>query len=124
MREDSCGRLPHSGPGVGGHFTSRRVLVLHGLGNRRPPDHWEFWLAEQLRSRGEQVLYPQLPDPDEPRREDWEVLIAAELALLGEGERVVVAHSLGCTAWLGLCGRAAPVDRALLVAPPDSALLA
>ena len=49
----------------------RRFLLLHGWQNRRPEGHWQFWLAERLRARGEQVLYPQLPRPDEPRLEEW-----------------------------------------------------
>ena len=95
----------------------RRFLILHGIENRRPPEHWQRHLAERLREHGEQVAYPQLPRPDAPRYEDWEELLHAELDLLGDGERVVVCHSLGCTLWL----RAAPqppVDRVLLVAPP------
>ena len=95
----------------------RRFLILHGIENHRPPDHWEHWLAERLRGRGEQVLYPQLPNPDAPRFTDWEEMLGAELAMLGDGERIVICHSLGCTLWLGAAPRP-PVDRVLLVAPP------
>ena len=38
--------------------------------------------------------------------------------MLGDGERVVVCHSLGCTLWL-LAAPQPPVDRVLLVAPPS-----
>ncbi len=44
----------------------RRFLILHGVQNRRPRDHWQHHLAENLRERGEIVLYPQLPDPASP----------------------------------------------------------
>lgn len=100
----------------------RRFLVLHGWQHHRPPEHWAWWLTESLRGRGEQVLYPQLPDPDRPRLADWLAVFGAEWAQLGRGQRVVVAHSLGCLLWL----RAAtagltdpPADRVLLVAPPS-----
>jgi predicted alpha/beta hydrolase family esterase len=95
----------------------RRFLLLHGIENRRPPEHWQHWLAERLRARGEQVLYPQLPDPDAPRFDAWEQYLNAELEMLGDGERVVVCHSLGCALWLAAGPRRA-VDRVLLVAPP------
>ena len=52
-------------------ITARRFLVLHGWENHRPVEHWEWWLTDQLRSRGEQVLHPQLPSPDHPRLDDW-----------------------------------------------------
>ncbi|PRY41500.1 RBBP9/YdeN family alpha/beta hydrolase [Umezawaea tangerina] len=98
----------------------RRFLLLHGLDNHRPKEHWMWWLAESLRRRGEQVLYPQFPAPDRPSLGTWTELLRAELAQLGDRERVVVAHSLGTALWL----RAAQnlpdelrVDRVLLVSP-------
>jgi predicted alpha/beta hydrolase family esterase len=96
---------------------ARRFLILHGIENRRPPEHWEHWLAERLRDHGEQVAYPQLPNPDAPRLADWAELLRAELGMLGGGERVVVCHSLGTTLWM-LAAPRASADRVLLVAPP------
>jgi uncharacterized protein len=104
----------------------RRFLLVHGWENHRPADHWQYWLAERLRGRGEQVLYPQLPSPDEPRLDDWLRLLRAELALLGSGERIVICHSLGCLLWLRHAASAAesrPVDRLLLVCPPSPSAL-
>jgi predicted alpha/beta hydrolase family esterase len=97
---------------------ARRFLILHGIENRRPPEHWHRWLAERLRDQGEQAIYPQLPQPDAPRFADWDDLLRAELEMLGEGERIVVCHSLGCTLWLRTAPQPA-VDRVLLVAPPS-----
>ena len=79
---------------------ARRYLVLHGWENHRPPDHWQFWLTERLRERGEQVLYPQLPSPDDPLLGEWLAVVRSELRMLGHGERIVVCHSLGCLLWL------------------------
>lgn len=106
---------------------SRRFLLLHGWENHRPPEHWQWWLAEQLRSQGEQVLYPQLPDPDAPSLATWTEILEAELAQLGKGERVIVAHSLGATLWLAAATGLTPeeqVDRVVLVAPPSPSVLA
>ena len=100
----------------------RRFLILHGIENHRPPEHWQHWLAERLRDGGEQVLYPQLPRPDAPLYSEWEAALHAELAMLGDGERVVVCHSLGCSLWLRAAPRP-PVDRVLLVAPPSRATI-
>lgn len=100
---------------------ARRFLVLHGWQNHRPPGHWQFWLTERLRRRGEQVQYPQLPSPDEPELRDWLDVLRAELRMLGDGERVVICHSLACLLWLRHAATAAPeqrVDRLLLVCPP------
>lgn len=116
---------------------ARRFLVLHGWQNHRPPEHWQHWLVERLRARGEQVLYPQLPAPDEPRLQDWLGVLRSELRMLGDGERVVIAHSLGCLLWLRHAALAAdrgarvaaggagalPVDRLLLVCPPSTSTL-
>src|SRR5262245_6432455 len=105
---------------------SRRFLILHGAENRRPRDHWQHHLAENLRGRGEIVLYPQLPDPDTPSLDAWPELLRAELAQLGDGERVVVCHSLSVLLWLHHASSpqgSAPADRVLLVAPPSSSVL-
>ena len=107
-------------------MTDRRFLILHGWQNRRPAGHWQRWLAEELRSGGEHVLYPQLPDPDAPVLEEWLAVLRDELAMLGDGERVVIAHSLGCLLWLRHAETADPalrVDRVLLVGPPSPSAL-
>jgi predicted alpha/beta hydrolase family esterase len=100
---------------------TRRYLILHGVENWRPPEHWQWWLADQLRARGEQVLYPQLPSPSSPALDEWLAVLHGELGQLGAGERIVVAHSNAVALWL----LAAPeitreerVDRVVLVAPP------
>jgi uncharacterized protein len=98
-------------------------LILHGIGNRRPPEHWQFWLAAGLAADGHQVLYPGMPSPETPSLEAWAQTLHAQLAMLGPNgeERVVICHSLACLLWI----KAAPrldtmVDRLLLVSPPES----
>ncbi|MCF3960794.1 RBBP9/YdeN family alpha/beta hydrolase [Streptomyces fuscigenes] len=99
---------------------SRRFLMVHGVQHRRPRGHWMWWLTEAMRRRGEQVLYPQFPSPDKPSVREWVDLLHAELAQLGDGERVVVCHSLGCALWLR-AAQSLPADlrvsRVLLVSP-------
>jgi uncharacterized protein len=102
---------------------ARAYLILHGLANHRPPGHWQRWLAERLRSRGEAVAYPGLPDPDAPRRGPWEAALREHLTALAGRERIVVCHSLACLLWLRAGPEAAGpegVARLLLVSPPAS----
>ena len=105
-------------------------LLLHGWQNRRPAGHWQSRLAAQLRERGHSADHPQLPDPDAPSLTAWLEALDAGLARLSEGggERVVVAHSLGCLLWLHAAARpsgaGAGVDRVLLASPPALAVLA
>ena len=93
-----------------------RFLILHGYeGNG--PDHWQSWLAERLRAAGEEVRYPELPDPDAPSLSAWLERLEAERA--PDGGEVVLAHSLGCLLWLHHRAQGGPpAQRALLVAPP------
>lgn len=100
----------------------RAVLILHGW-RGSGPDHWQSWLATELRAAGVAVRYPELPECDVPCPDRWGASLHRELAALSllAGERVVVAHSLGCVLWLREAERIAPehrVDRVALVAPP------
>jgi predicted alpha/beta hydrolase family esterase len=88
-------------------------LILHGWSGSGV-EHWQTWLARRL----DPVLYPTLPEPDEPRLDRW--LAALDHALHRAGEdAVVLCHSLACILWFHHAARRpAPVARALLVAPP------
>ncbi len=101
-------------------------LLLHGRQNRRPPAHWQHWLAGELSAAGHDVRYPQLPEPDVPVLDDWLAPLGREVAALASSRgRVVLCHSLGCLLWLAAARRGLvtpPVDRVLLVAPPSPAV--
>ncbi len=94
-----------------------RVLILHGYeGNEA--DHWQSWLARELRDAGCDVAYPDLPNPFHPDLEAWLAVVEAERR---DGD-VVVCHSLACLLWLHHRARGgAPAARTLLVAPPGPA---
>jgi predicted alpha/beta hydrolase family esterase len=97
-------------------------LILHGIENHRPPQHWQFLLAAQLVEQGHHVRYPALPEPDAPELEQWLSALQAELSAPAGEQRVVVCHSLACLLWFRAAERGigSPVDRLLLVAPPAS----
>jgi predicted alpha/beta hydrolase family esterase len=97
----------------------RSFLILHGW-QGSGPDHWQTWLAQRLAAAGEDVTYPDLPDPGAPDAEEWAAAIHAELDGL-TGEPTVVCHSLACLLWAREARTIAqrrPVRRLLLVAPP------
>jgi predicted alpha/beta hydrolase family esterase len=95
-------------------------LILHGL-EGSGPQHWQTWLAGRLRRRGLAVSYPDLPQKDHPRLEEWLAALDAELARLPAAETTVLCHSLGSLLWLHHAARRSDVQvaRALLVAPPQ-----
>jgi len=99
-------------------------LVLHGIANHRPPEHWQHWLADRLRADGYQVIYPELPDPDAPQLGRWLEALAGHLGdMESGGERIVICHSLACLLWFHAASSLTsdPVERLLLVSPPASA---
>jgi len=99
---------------------NRRFLILHGADNWRPREHWQWWLTNELRNRAEQVLYPQLPSPLSPALDEWLSVLHGELSQLGDGERIVVAHSCGVALWLLAAGTISAeerVDRVAWIAP-------
>lgn len=92
-------------------------LILHGL-EGSGPNHWQTWIAGRLRARGEEVSYPDLPDPFDPHPQHWERALECEMQDLAQP--VVLCHSLACLLWLRTAVRSAErlASRVLLVAPP------
>jgi uncharacterized protein len=106
--------------------SSPRFVILHGWENRRPVDHWEHWLHDELTGRGHDVHYPQLPDPDTPHLDTWLTLLDDAITR-GDRPVTLIAHSLATSLWLthlargGSTGR---VTRLALVAIPAPSVLA
>lgn len=106
-----------------------RLLINHGMGNWRWPDHWQRHLANEARKKGHLVSYVQFPSPDHPNTQDWQNLLVTETQLLqesGSGELLFVGHSLGSLNFLYAAQTGvlpAKFDRVLLVAPADPGLL-
>jgi len=103
----------------------KRVLIIHGWGNERPEGHWHRMLATALRKEGHVVAYPQLPDTELPTLAKWLAVLKVELDMLnevGDGELLVLCHSLGCLTWLHIAQSnilKEQASRVLLVAPAD-----
>jgi predicted alpha/beta hydrolase family esterase len=101
--------------------THQSFLVLHGIGNHRPPEHWQFWISARLAADGHQVLYPSLPEPDAPSLQAWATTVHEQLGVMRNPRRTVLCHSLSCLLWLSIAAEISPgsrPSRLLLVAPP------
>lgn len=103
----------------------KRVLIIHGWGNERPVGHWHRLLATHLRRQGHIIAYPQLPETQLPSLDKWLAVLKVELDMLneaGDGELIVLAHSLGCLTWLHVAQSGflqEKASRVLLVAAAD-----
>ena len=73
-----------------------RVIIIHGWASF-PKDGWFPWLKENLEKKGFEVLVPKLPDPKNPRIQNW-VQTIAEVAGKADEKTFFVGHSLGCQA--------------------------
>jgi len=95
-------------------------VILHGW-EGSGPDHWQSWLAAQLRATDREVRYPELPVPNQPELDAWLDSLRNALAGLDDGFDVV-AHSLGAVLWLHHVAATAQSPRparVALVSPPS-----
>lgn len=84
--------------------------------------HWQSWLRDELRAAGREVLWLELPDPDDLKLGPWLDALRATLTELPETGYDVVAHSLGAVLWLhhtSTPGEYPRADRVALVSPPS-----
>ncbi len=94
-------------------------LLLHGYGGTHP-EHWQSYLANRLKDNGQKVLFPDLPNANQPRLEEWMEYLEDILGESPDSGLIVAAHSLGCALWLRYIARHPDVrpKKAFLVSPP------
>ncbi|HSY14853.1 MAG TPA: alpha/beta hydrolase [Jatrophihabitantaceae bacterium] len=100
------------------------TVILHGW-QVASPDHWQNWLAGELRSAGREVRFPDLPTPEHPDLGSWLAALWDTLAGLPDDGFDVVCHSLGSVLWLHHATQRASTpkpSRVALVAPPSPSL--
>lgn len=94
---------------------NKKVLILHGLGGSDYP-HWQNQLAMDLIKDNYEVSFPQLPNRDNPNKEQW--ISTVKKHLEDFKPNIVVCHSLANIVWFHLCEDLNfQLDKLLLVAP-------
>jgi len=99
------------------------TVLLHGPIGHGHGD-WQPWLADQLRTAGREVRFPELPNPQRPDLAEWSSVLRDTLAGLPDDGFDVIAHSLSCLLWLHHAtnhsgeAKASRPARVALVAPP------
>ncbi len=90
------------------------VFIIHGIGGS-PSENWLPWLKNELKKLGCRVLVPQLPNPEDPKLQNW--LDAFEKYKPQLENSIVVGHSLGVAFLLSVIERLdKPVKAAFFVA--------
>jgi predicted alpha/beta hydrolase family esterase len=102
------------------------IVLVYGY-DGSGPEHWQRWAAAELVARGVAVAFPELSDPQAPRKSTWVAELGAVVkSAVSRRERVTfLCHSLGCWAVDHLLTEEGTdgVHAALLVAPPSPYLL-
>lgn len=95
---------------------SKKVLILHGWGGSDYP-HWQAWLACELIKQNYCVSFPELPNRDFPKLEEWLKFVKSEIEYFKPD--IVVCHSLANILWFHLANRydIKELDKLMLVAP-------
>lgn len=100
-------------------------LILHGLG-ASGPDHWQTWLAYELKQRNQHVLYPTFSNFDSPNKTVWlEELLKLMKTIPKNNNLTVITHSLGCILWLHYASSQNKrfANKVILVAPPSPSII-
>ncbi|MGG3468254.1 alpha/beta fold hydrolase [Neobacillus pocheonensis] len=106
-------------------MNQKSFLIIHGLGGSGP-DHWQSWLAHDLKQRNFHVCYPIFSNFDSPNLEIWLEELSSALKTIPENDNLtVITHSLGCVLWLHYAAlhNKRIADRVILVAPPSPAFI-
>ena len=71
-----------------------RVFIVHGWGGS-PEGDWIPLLAGQLKSKGYEVITPEMPDADNPKITSWVNKLKVVVGKL-ENSDILIGHSIGC----------------------------
>ncbi|HEY4133376.1 MAG TPA: alpha/beta hydrolase [Gemmatimonadaceae bacterium] len=100
----------------------RQVLFIQGAG-KDAHDKWDNQLVDSLhRELGAEyeILYPVMPNEDDPKFASWRPAIEAQIASLRDGA-LVVGHSVGGTMLINTLGECRPpitLSAIILLAAP------
>lgn len=71
----------------------KRIYIIHGW-DGYPEECWFPWLKKQMESQGFRVEVPAMPNPEEPKIEEW-VPFLADSVREPDDETFFVGHSIG-----------------------------
>jgi uncharacterized protein len=100
-------------------------LIIHGLGGSGP-DHWQTWLAHQLKQRNHHVCYPTFSNFDLPNKRVWLEELSDSMKNIPDSNNLtVITHSLGCILWLHYVRSQTKriAQKVILVAPPSPSII-
>jgi uncharacterized protein len=100
-------------------------LIIHGLGGSGP-DHWQTWLAHELKQSNHPVYYPTFSNFHSPNKTVWLDELTATMKAIPENNNLtVITHSLGCILWLHYAKSQNKqlAKRVILVAPPSPEII-
>lgn len=72
---------------------SKKVFIIHGFQDG-PTSGWFPWLAEKLEAQGDMVKVLEMPNPNDPVRDEWVKMVQDSIGDLDENV-YLVGHSLG-----------------------------
>ncbi len=75
-----------------------RVILIHGY-KSSPSMNFFPWLERELRAKGFDVVIPELPNPENPDRDEWTEALVKSVKQLTSND-IIVGHSLGGAAAL------------------------
>jgi uncharacterized protein len=103
----------------------KSFLIIHGLGGSGP-DHWQTWLAQELKQKNKSVYYPTFSNLDSPNKMVWLDELSKTMEGIPENNNLtVITHSLGCILWLHYANSQNKqlAKQVILVAPPSPEII-
>lgn len=94
----------------------KKVLILHGCGGSDFP-HWQSHLAIQLIEKNYIISFPELPNKNDPKLDEWLDYLRVEMEHFKPD--IVVCHSLANILWFHYLDRfdIKPIKKLMLVSP-------
>jgi len=74
----------------------KRVFIIHGW-DGYPEEGWFPWLKKELEKKGFEVFVPKMPNPAEPKIEEW-IPFLSKIVGKVDSNTYFVGHSMGCQA--------------------------
>lgn len=72
----------------------KRVFIVHGWSGN-PDEAWLSWIRKELQGKNCVVVSPQMPNPNNPKIEEW-VSFITNLVSESDEQTFFVGHSIGC----------------------------